>query len=98
MSDYTKISCLLLIGIVLCVAGRLYAGWLARRDAEWAAKNPPEPDQQAIAAEHVAKILPASLRKPLPPYRNMDGAARATWPKYFHSYANAADSEGGHHD
>jgi len=80
---------LLIIGVVLYVAVRGFIGWCKRVDAEWAAKNPPEPDQQAIAAEHVAKILPASLRMPLKQYRNMDRAAR---------YVGAADSEGGHHD
>ena len=80
---------LLIIGVVLYVAVRGFIAYCNRVDAEWAAKNPPEPDQQAIAADHVAKILPASLRTPLAQYRNMDHAAR---------YAGAAESEGGHHD
>lgn len=106
---------LLIIGVVLIIAVRGFIDWCKRIDAEWAAKNPPPypPElsdagpvppvsarDKEIAAVHVAKILPASLRMPLAQYRDMSGAAKAvvTKQKQFHRYAGAADSEGGHHD
>lgn len=77
MNAYQKISCLLLIGVALYMGGKAFANWLARRDAEWAAKNPPlfpselndagpvppvSARDKEIAAVHVAKLDPAFQR------------------------------------
>lgn len=95
------ITLLLLVGIVIYLAVRDLKHYCDRVDAEWSAKNPPlfPPElndagpvppvsarQKDIAAAHVAKILPASLRTSLPYIRKAE------------RYATAAKSEGGHHD
>lgn len=81
------IASLLITAVVLILAARGFIAYCNRVDAEWTAENPPPypPElsdagpvppvsdrDKEIAAEHVAKILPASLRTPLPYVRKSE--------------------------
>ncbi len=72
-----NIGCALVISVVLFYAIRGFWAWCDRVDNEWAERNPP--DQDEIAAEHVAKVQ----RK-----RNFPQ-------QHYYRYADGVETEGG---
>jgi len=110
MDQFTpqNIGTLLLVVGAFWVAAQWFVRWCKRvdgrpaydplRDGPVDRRQPTIGLTEAAAADIAAIVEQAGIRRELSPSRNMEGAARTTWPKMFHRYATATETEGGHVD